>query len=79
MAGTDPGNERLRGDSFLLRLEHDRRAMGIVGTQVPTIMAEHFLCTNPDVGLNRFDDMPKMQRTIGIGQGGCNENSTRHV
>jgi hypothetical protein len=38
----------------------------------------HFLEAHPDVGLNVFDQMPQMNRTVGVGQGGGDENFARH-
>ena len=76
MFGVHIGNQLFRRDAFFFRPQHDGRAMGIVGTDVDTLVAAQFLETNPDVGLNVFQHMAKVNRTVGIGQGAGNQNLT---
>lgn len=47
-------------DAELFRLEHDGGAVRIIGADVVTFMAAHFLETNPDICLNVFHQMPQM-------------------
>ena len=75
--GSDTRHQRLGGDAFGLGLEHDRCAMGIVGTNEMHLMAGHALRTHPDIGLDVFHDVPDMERTIGIGQGGGDKQAAR--
>ena len=54
-------------DTQCLGSEHDRRAMCIIGTDIDALMATHLLKANPDISLNIFNHMPKVDRAIGIG------------
>ena len=69
-----PGDQRLRRDAFLLRPQHDRRAMSIVSTDIMTLMPAHLMEPDPDIGLDVFDKMAQMNRTVGIGQGAGDED-----
>jgi hypothetical protein len=52
--------------------------MCIVSANVPALVANHFLVTHPDVRLDIFDKVAEMDCTIGIGQGGCDKDFSRH-
>ncbi|EKD77314.1 MAG: hypothetical protein ACD_42C00383G0001 [uncultured bacterium] len=54
--------------------EHDGGAMRIGAANVITRVAAQALKTRPNVGLYRFDQMPQMNFTVGIGQGRSDEN-----
>jgi hypothetical protein len=71
-------DQRLRRDPLALGAQHDRRAMGVVGTDVPALMAAHFLKAHPDVGLNVLDQMTEVNCAVGIRQGGSDEDLTAH-
>ena len=45
-------NHLLRSDTELLRLEHNRRAVGVVGADEVDFMAAHSLVTDPDISLD---------------------------
>src|SRR6056297_2097433 len=62
--------------SFLLGANHDRRAVCIVGADVDTAMPAEFLKTDPDVGLDVFDQMPDMDRPVRVGQGTGDEDAS---
>ena len=68
-------NERLRADAFLLRTQHDGRAVGVVGANVVAFVAAHALEAHPDIRLNVFDQMPEVNIAVGIRQGAGDENS----
>ncbi len=63
------GDERLRGDALLLGAQHNRRAVGIVGTDVGAMMAAHVLKAHPDIGLDVLHQMAQMDGAVGVGQG----------
>ena len=73
--GCNLGNKFLRRHSKRFGLEHDRRAMGIIGPDKVHLMPAHALKTNPQVGLDVFHDVADMERAIGIGQGGRDKQS----
>ena len=72
----DPGNQGLRADALLLRTQHDRCAMCIVGTDIGAIMPAQFLEAGPDIGLYVLHQVSDMDRPVGIGQGTGNQNCT---
>jgi len=86
-AGGDLGHEFLRRDAFLLGRDHDRRAVGVVGademhlapraTQFVTL-ALHSLEAHPDVGLDVFHHVANMEGSVGVGQGGGDEQLAGH-
>ena len=71
-------DQLLRRDAFLLRPQHDRRAVGVVGAAIETGVAAHFLEAHPDIGLDIFDQMAQMDAAIGVRQGGGDENLAGH-
>ena len=57
MLAVDLVDQRLRGDALGLGLEHDRRSMGVVGTDVIALVAAQFLEPHPHVGLHDLEDV----------------------
>ena len=54
--------------------QHDSGAVGVVGTDVNTMVPAGLLEPYPDIGLYLFQQVAQMQRAIGIGQCACNED-----
>ncbi|CPJ77815.1 Uncharacterised protein [Bordetella pertussis] len=67
------GHQRLRRDAFLFGLEHDRRAVRVVGTHEMHRVARHAHRTDPDVGLDVLHDVADVERSVGVGQGSGDE------
>ncbi|MNS98299.1 hypothetical protein D3C72_1326630 [compost metagenome] len=72
----DVGDQLFRGDAFLFRAQHDRRTVGVVGADINALVAAVLLEAHPHIGLDVFQHMAKVNRTIGIGQGAGDENLT---
>ncbi|SJC40708.1 Uncharacterised protein [Shigella sonnei] len=53
-------NHLLRCDTKLLRFQHDRRTVGIVGTDEINLVAAHSLVTNPDISLDVLQHMAEV-------------------
>ena len=66
--GLNLDDECFRVDPQLFRLQHDGCAMGIVGADKNALMTLHTLESHPDIGLDVLEQMPKMDRAVGIGQ-----------
>ena len=64
----DPLDERFGRDPFLLRLEHDRRAVPVVGADVHAAVAAPALEPHPDVGLDVLDHVPDVNRAVRVRQ-----------
>jgi hypothetical protein len=62
-------NLLFRADAVLLSLQHDGGTVSIVCADVVHVMATGFLKANPDIGLDVFHQMAKVNRAVGIGQG----------
>ncbi|GJK43593.1 hypothetical protein TUM17559_17360 [Enterobacter cloacae] len=45
-------NHLFRGDTELLRFQHDRGAVGVVGADEIDLVAAHSLVTDPDISLD---------------------------
>jgi hypothetical protein len=71
-------DQRLRRDAFLLGAQHDRRAVRVVGADVPALVAAHLLEAHPDVGLDVFDQVAEVDGAVGVGQGGGDEDFAGH-
>jgi hypothetical protein len=56
----DPRDQGLRRDPLGLRLEHDGRAVRVVGTDVVAFVAAKLLKPDPDIGLYGLEDMAEM-------------------
>ena len=68
------GDQRFLAAPFLASADHDRGAVRVVGAEVEAAVAAQLLKAHPDVGLDVLHQMAQMDVTIGIGQGGGNEN-----
>ena len=71
--GGYPGDQLLRRDALGLSLEHDRRAVCVVGADEVHLVALHPLEPNPDVGLDVLHDVADVERSVGVGQGSGDE------
>ncbi len=69
------GDQLMRRDATFLRVQHDRRAVGIIGPYEIGFMAARTLVSGPDVGLDVLHHVTQMNRAIGIGQGSGNKNT----
>ncbi len=74
--GLNVGDQLFRSDAFLLRAQHDRRAVGIVGADVDALVAAQLLEAYPHVRLDVLQHVAKVDRTVGVGQGAGNEDLT---
>src|SRR5690606_20603919 len=74
--GLDIGDQLFRGDAFLLRAQHYRRAVSIVGADVDALVAAQLLEAYPHVRLDVLQHVAKVDRTVGVGQGTGNEDLT---
>ena len=54
------GNHLLRGDTQLLRFQHDRRAVSIVCTDEVDLVAAHSLVTDPDISLDMLQHVAEV-------------------
>jgi len=61
----------------LFSFKHNGGAMSVVSTNITTLVATMLLKTHPDICLDCFKNMPKMQWTIGVRQCAGNKNITR--
>ncbi len=77
-AGGDGSHELLRRLDGLLGGDHDRRAVGVVGADEMHLVALQALETHPGVGLDVLHDVADVERPVGIGQGGGDEELARH-
>ena len=57
---------------------HNGRAVSIVGAEIETLVSAHLLEADPDVGLNIFNEMADMDWAVGIRQGTCYYDFSRH-
>ncbi len=71
----EAGYQFFRRDARLAGLEHDRRAVGIACAEIADLMAPEPLVARPDIGLHVFDEMPDVDRPVGIGQGARHEDT----
>ena len=63
----------------LLRGQHDRRAVRVVGAHEMHLVALHALEAHPDVGLDVLHDVADVERPVGVGQGGGDEEPARGI
>ena len=73
----DIGHELLGCFASLLSGNHDRRAMGVVGTHEVHRVPSHALEPDPNIRLDVLHHVPHMKRGIGVGQGGGDEKLAR--
>lgn len=69
MIGLYRGNQLFRRDSVLGGPEHDRGPMSIVGTDEDDGASSQAEVADPDVGLDRLQQVPEVERTVGVGEG----------
>lgn len=69
----DLGDEVFFGPILVLSAQGDRRAVGVVSTDIDAAVASEFLVADPDVGLEVFDQVTEVNGPIGIGKGGGDE------
>jgi hypothetical protein len=62
----------------LPRLDHDRRAVGVLGADIAAVVAAHALEAHPDVGLYGLDDVADVQVAVGVGQSAGNQYLAGH-
>ena len=67
-----------------LDADHDRSAMRVVSTKIPTLISPQFLKTDPDVGLDILHQVSQVNWAIGIGKSGSHQDlalshSTLHL
>ena len=68
-------DELLGGNPLALRFEHDGRAVRVIRAHVVALMAAKFLKPHPNIGLHGLQDVPEMQRSIGVKQRAGDEDS----
>ncbi len=71
---TNPVNQLLWRNTLTLCPQHDGSTVSIIGTNVIAVMAPHLLIAHPDIRLNVFQQMPQVNRAVGVGQGAGNQN-----
>ena len=76
--GADARDQLLRRDAFGLGLEHDGRAVRVVGADEMHLVALHALEAHPDVGLDVLHDVADVKRAVGVRQGGGDEEFALH-
>ena len=60
--------ELLGRDAFGFGLQHDRRAVRVVGADEMHLVALHPLEAHPDVGLDVLHDVPDVERPVRVGK-----------
>ena len=73
--GGDACHQFFRRDALGLGLQHDRCAVGIIGPHEQHVLAQHALETHPDVSLDVLHDVADVERSVGVGQGGGDEQT----
>jgi len=68
-------NHRFRRATLLAGAQHDGGAMRVVGTQEQAGAAAQSLETDPDVGLDVFDQVAEMDVSVGVRQGSGDEQA----
>lgn len=66
MSRLDAFDQLARGQVFLLGVQHDGRAMRVVGTHIVGPMIVHVLEAHLDIGLDVFDQVADASRPVGI-------------
>ena len=67
-------NKLFGRNALLARTNHDGSAMRIVSTNIHTIIAAQLLEPDPKIGLQIFDQVPKMNIPVCIGERARNDN-----
>ena len=73
----DATYEFLRREPFALRLEHDRRAVSIIGAHEMHLIADHALESHPDIRLDVLHDVTDVKRPVGVRKCSRYEQLTR--
>ncbi|CCK07695.1 FIG00733114: hypothetical protein [Cronobacter sakazakii 696] len=73
------GNHLLRRNAKLLGLEHDRRAVGVVGADEINLVAAHSLVTDPDISLDVLQHMAEVDGAVGVRQRARYQNFFRDL
>jgi hypothetical protein len=63
---------------FGLGLEHDGRAMRVIRAHEMHHVSPHPLEAHPDVGLDVLHDVPDVERAVGVGERGGDEEFAGH-
>ena len=71
-------DELLGLDALGLRLEHDRRAMGVVGAHEVNLVPLQPLEPHPDVGLGVLHDVADVEGAVGVGKRRRDEKLAGH-
>jgi hypothetical protein len=74
----NPIDELFGRDPLLLGPDHHRRAVRVVGAEIQAGIAAQLLKPHPNVRLEIFDQMPDVDRPVGIGQRRGNDDLARH-
>ena len=74
--GMDAVDQLFRGSTLAVRAQHDGRAVGIVGADVQAVVAAQLLEAHPDIGLDRLQQVPDMDRTVRVWQCARNKDFT---
>ena len=67
--GFNAGNLLFRADAFFLSTQHDGCAVGVIRTDIGTHVSARFLEADPDVCLNVFQQVAKVNGAVCVGQG----------
>lgn len=70
VCGFHLSDEGFFGPSFLSSPDHDCSAVGIISADEDAALTAQFLESDPDVGLDVFDEMAEVDMAIGVGQRG---------
>ena len=76
----DVGHKLLGGFANFFSRNHDGRAVGVIGADKVNGMTKHALSTHPNISLDVLHDVTNVKVSIGVGQGGGDEQLARgHV
>src|ERR1019366_6191190 len=73
------GDELLGSNALCFGAQHNGRAMSVVGADIVAGVATHLLKAYPDVCLDVFNQMSKVDTTVGVGQRRGDEYFASHV
>ena len=76
VVGAHFADEFLGGDAFFFGAEHDGRAVGVVGADMPAFGSAHAVESGPDVGLDVAEEMAEVNVAVGVWQGGGHQDAT---
>jgi hypothetical protein len=55
-------------DALGFSAQHDRGSVRVIGAYVNAVVAAHFLQSDPDIRLNHFHQMAKVNARVGVGK-----------